>query len=105
MASALAYGVAWIAAELLIRSGNPAPGRESFHLAPLRQAAAIFPLNVHIREQSAYALMRLSDFLPPGVVIVEIDRALANDPWAWDLQYNRAVLASRIKGAEPWAAR
>lgn len=78
-------------------AANPAPGRPVFHLAPLREAAHIFPLNVYVREQSAYALLRFSAYLPPRAVANEIGAALVNDPWAPDLRHDRAYLLSLVR--------
>ena len=84
----LAYGSLGVTADILASQGN---GRD-FHLKPLLIAAKIFPLDRHIREMPAYALLRLHDWVGPEYVVAEVDRALRNDPWAFDLSWDRQMM-------------
>jgi len=75
----------------------PINGRHIFHLAPLRLAARIFPLDFYIRNQSALQLIQMIKLVQPQYVAAEINQALKNDPFAFDLIYDRDVLEKAMK--------
>lgn len=70
-------------------------------LSRLRLAAQVFPLSHYLRNQPALAVLGASRILPPEFVIAEIDEVLRNDPWAWDMLYNRRVMVERMKRENP----
>lgn len=80
---------------MICSSGMPSASRYLIRISKLRDAARLFPLDRFLREQPARAAMVFHKMLPRQAVLVLIDEALARDPWAWDLRYNRAVLTER----------
>lgn len=81
-----------MAADALPRSSSP-----RFDFVRLDAAALVFPLARHLRHKSTEAMIGLQKVMPAKVVLRQIDRELADDPFAWDMRRNREILLKRIE--------
>ena len=64
----------------------------------LHAAAEAFPLDYNVRALPAYALVQFGAMMPPGQVIREIDKVLANDPSDVSLRLDREMEEARRGG-------
>jgi hypothetical protein len=78
----LAYSGLWLTAANIASTGMPTGSTYRVHLAPLRQAAKLFPLNAQLRQQPARFAVEMGSLLPPEIALAEVDHALKFNPYA-----------------------
>ena len=94
------FGAAWQAGYILAAIANRDVKNDKLHLAELRRASEVFPCDHVLRRQASAALIVNADIVPPQFILMEIERTLQNDPFAWDLLHDRDVMRMRIAGAK-----
>ncbi len=94
------FGIAWQAGYILAAIANRDVKNDKLHLAELRRASEVFPCDHVLRRQASAALIVNADIVPPQLILMEIERTLQNDPFAWDLLHDRDVMRMRIAGAK-----
>ena len=84
------YGAMWMWASFVFASGMPVITETgvSVRFVDMRRAAALFPLSRHLRSEVPRATAAFLQFIPLEVLRDDVDTALKNDPWAWDLVHN-----------------
>jgi hypothetical protein len=93
----LVYASLSLAAEKLAADALPRPSSPRFDFVRLQAAGVVFPLARHLRHKPAEAMIGLQRTMPANVVLHQVERDLADDPYAWDMRRNREVLLKRIE--------
>lgn len=83
-------------AEHMAASALPQAWSPRFDFVRLQAAGAVFPLARHLRHKPTEAMIGLQKVMPASVVLHQVERELADDPYAWDMRRNREVLLKRI---------
>lgn len=95
LACAIGYSTLWLWSETIL--ARSLPHRHGADLVVdidgLREAATLFPLDSHIRNQLAISLLQLAPVIPPAAILHEIDGVLKNDPWAPDMIWDRKTIS------------
>ena len=90
------YALAWGLAEEMEARGFPIAGAKRINLGSLREAASMFPFDIHLRDEPAYMMIQVSNMIPAKYVVAEINSVLPGDPFRYDLLYDRAVLGRKM---------